>query len=224
MKQLWEKFPLAGALLMSSGVSVGLFLFGALHYDLGGYWFLNWNLFLAWVPLGFAIWLKHYLKKNTWLSWQALVLSLLWLGFLPNSFYMVTDLIHLQTDFITTSLFAAVMMFSFAINGLILGFISLFLVHRLLLKRVTAVQAHSAVAAVLLLSSFAIYLGRYLRWSTWDVLVNPAGLLFDVSDRVFINPTSHPQMFVTTAIFFVLLSSTYVVLWQAIRFIKTMKD
>ena len=224
MKRFWEQYPLAVSLLLSSGISVGLFLVGAWRYDLGGYWFLIWNLFLAWLPLGFAIWLKHYLKKNTWLSWQAVILSLLWLGFLPNSFYMVTDLIHLQTDFINTSLFAAVMMFSFAINGVILGFISLFMIHRLLLARSTRPQAHYTIAAVLLLSSFAIYLGRYLRWSTWDVLVNPAGLLFDVSDRVFINPTSHPQMFVTTAIFFVLLCSIYIVLWQAIWYIKTIKD
>lgn len=224
MKRFWEEYPLASALLLSSAVSVGLYGLGALHYDLGWYWFLNWNLFLAWLPLGLALWLATYLKKHALLSWQAAAISLMWLGFLPNSFYMVTDLIHLQTDFITSSLFSAVMIFSFAANGLILGFISLYIVHKLLLKSLPKTQAHALVGAVLLLSSFAIYLGRYLRWSTWDVLVNPAGILFDVSDRVFINPASHPQVFVTTAIFFALLGSVYLVMWQAIRHIKTIKD
>jgi uncharacterized membrane protein len=75
------------------------------------------------------------------------------------------------------------------------------------------------VAIILLLCSFAIYLGRYLRWNTWDILVNPAGILFDVSDR-FINPAAYPRTFSTTACFFVLLGSAYVFVWSAVAAIR----
>jgi uncharacterized membrane protein len=86
----------------------------------------------------------------------------------------------------------------------------------MLLKHLPPRLAHIMIASVLLLCSFAIYLGRYLRWSTWDVLVNPAGVVFDVSDRI-INPVSHGQTFSTTLTFFLLLGSMYLVIWQAIR-------
>jgi uncharacterized membrane protein len=72
------------------------------------------------------------------------------------------------------------------------------------------------VAVVLLLCSFAIYLGRYLRWNSWDVLINPAGIIFDVSEP-FISPTSHPQAFTTTLMFFVLLGSIYAVIYRLIQ-------
>jgi uncharacterized membrane protein len=76
---------------------------------------------------------------------------------------------------------------------------------------------------VLLLCSFAIYLGRYLRWNSWDVLFNPAGLVFDVSEP-FINPTSHPQVFTTTLMFFVLLASIYIVCYQLVALAREARD
>jgi uncharacterized membrane protein len=61
---------------------------------------------------------------------------------------------------------------------------------------------------MLWLSSFAIYLGRDLRWNSWDVLVNPAGFLFYLSERV-IDPMDHPEAFTTTLMFFVFLAGVY---------------
>jgi len=183
---------------------------------------LNWNLFLAWLPLLFAWWLMKWVAKNPWISWQGMGLTLLWLGFLPNSFYLVSDLIHLQTTLASNVFYDVVLLVSFAWNGLVLGFFSLYLVHRLLIKRIEWRYAHLLIAGVLLLCSFAIYLGRYLRWSTWDVLVNPAGILFDVSDRI-INPEAHGQTFTTTLTFFLLLGSMYLVLWQFVGVIREQK-
>ena len=201
------------ALLFSSIVSGALFVGRMTHYDTWQYWFLNWNLLLAWLPLVFAWQLHKRLNKGSSLGWQNVVLGLLWLGFLPNSFYISSDLIHLQTSAASNILYDTVMLLSFSINGYLLGLTSIFIVHRQFVKRLKVINAHILVASVLLLCSFAIYLGRYLRWNTWDVLINPAGLLFDVSDRI-LNPSSHPQTFVTTLSFFALLGSIYVVVWQ----------
>jgi uncharacterized membrane protein len=213
---------LALGLGLSSLLSVSLFVIRAIQYDTTRYAFLNWNLFLAWLPLVFALLLGAWLRKNPWVSWQGIVLTVLWLGFLPNSFYLVSDLIHLQTTTANHVLYDTVMLLSFAWNGLVLGFFSLYLVHLSLLKRLKRPQAHIAIASVLLICSFAIYLGRYLRWSTWDVLVNPAGILFDVSDRI-INPSAHPQTFSTTFTFFLLLGSIYIVIWQFVAAIREQK-
>ncbi len=213
---------LIASLALSSFVSVGLFLVRDLHYGTSRYIFLNWNLFLAWLPLLFAWWLMKWVAKNPWISWQGMGLTLLWLGFLPNSFYLVSDLIHLQTTLASNVFYDVVLLVSFAWNGLVLGFFSLYLVHRLLIKRIEWRYAHLLITGVLLLCSFAIYLGRYLRWSTWDVLVNPAGILFDVSDRI-INPEAHGQTFTTTLTFFLLLGSMYLVLWQFVGVIREQK-
>ncbi len=200
--------------MFASTISVALFIARSLNYGSHEYWFLNWNLFLAWLPLYFAWQLEKRLKSEPWSSWQNFGLTFLWLAFLPNSFYVASDLVHLPLFSLNTLLYDVVMLLSYSLNALLLGFISLFIVHRLLYLRIKQ-RSHFFIGAVLFLCSFAIYLGRYLRWNTWDVLVNPAGLLFDVSDRV-INPSSHPQTFVTTLGFFALLGSTYIVIWQIV--------
>lgn len=74
-------------------------------------------------------------------------------------------------------------------------------------------MAYVAAQGALLLSSFAIYLGRYLRWNTWDIIINPAGLIFDVSDRI-INPGTYSLTFIVTAVFFVVLGSAYAVVYR----------
>jgi uncharacterized membrane protein len=100
------------------------------------------------------------------------------------------------------------MLFSFSLNGFILGYLSVAMIHKELKKRLQSRDVQIVLAAIFLACSFAIYLGRYLRWNTWDVLINPAGILFDVTDQ-FINPGAYGQSFLTTALFFVFISSTY---------------
>ncbi len=207
------------ALLISNLLSVFLYLirvFGAHDFR---YWFLFWNMALAWLPLLLAWQLVNYLRRSRWLSLIGIILTLLWAGFLPNSFYLVSDLIHLKNTGEVSLLFDAVLFVSFIFNGFVSGFISLYLIHRELLKRLSNAKAHSIVAGVILLCSFAIYLGRSLRWNTWDILVKPAGVIFDVSERI-INPISHPQAFVTTFTFFALLGSMYMVVWQLVNALR----
>lgn len=195
-------------LLISSLFSFSFFMVRVLNQRDFEYWYLNWNLFLAWLPLLFSIVLVKRLRNSPWLSWQNIALSMLWLGFLPNSFYLMTDFIHLQHTLNSTLLFDVVLLLSYTLNGLLLGLISVYMIHAELKKRLNSDASNVVIAAIFLACSFAIYLGRYLRWNTWDVLINPAGLLFDVSDR-FINPGSHGQTFSTTALFFVYITGTY---------------
>lgn len=204
------------ALIVSNLVSVVLFglrIVASQNFD---YWFMFWNLLLAWLPVLFAWLLVRSLKTKSWAEPLPVLLTLLWLGFLPNSFYIMTDLIHLQSTGDIGVLYDAVFMMSFIWNGLIAGLMSMIWVHRELAKRRTANFAAVTMSGAVLLTSFAIYLGRSLRWNTWDVLVNPAGLLFDVSERV-INPLDHPQWVTTTATFFLLIGSMYYVAWTLVQ-------
>lgn len=180
-------------------------------------WFLAWNLFLAWVPVLFA-WLFYRRTLNGLLwSWQTSSLFAVWLLFLPNAFYLVTDFIHLRTYSDIGMVYDVVLLATYTIAGFVLGYTSLYMVHLRAMRQYGA-RGHWIAGVALLLSGFAIYLGRYLRWNSWDVITNPLGLLFDVSDRI-VNPVEHPLTFTTTLLFFGFLSVLYAVIWRGARLI-----
>lgn len=204
------------ALGWSSITSLALFVVGIFSNDSTEFSYLIWNLALAWIPLALTLWLERTLRRKLWSSWQALALTLLWVAFLPNSFYMITDFIHLKEVARADILFDVITFTSFVANGVVLGFASLYMVHSELAQRVGRQISGALVSGTLLLTSFAIYIGRDLRWNTWDIVFNPASLLFDVSDRL-LNPGTHPQVISTTFGFFVLLGSLYFIMWQLAR-------
>ena len=190
---------------------------GTSRYD-----FLMWNLFLAWVPLVFAWALYVRTPKGLIWSWRNFGLFAGWLLFLPNAFYLITDFIHLRRTNQVDILFDIILFTTYAFCGVILGLTSLYLVHIRAIKRF-GFSAHYLPVMVLLLCGFAIYLGRYLRWNSWDIITNPFGLLFDVSNSV-IDPTNSPLTFGTTLLFYSFLGLLYVVSWQAIELIRNNKN
>ncbi len=201
------------ALLLTNFVSVMLFGLRFLGAENTRYWFMLWNLTLAWIAPLIAWWLTRRLDRTSWLTWQNVVLTIVWLGFLPNSFYMVSDLIHVQQTGEVSIIFDAVLFMSFIFNGFIAGFLGVLLLHHQLLKRVRERTSFFIIAGVFALCGYAIYLGRVLRWNTWDALLHPSGLLFDVSDNI-LHPLSHPQSFVVTLSFTVLITSFYILVWE----------
>lgn len=202
------------ALLLVSGFALALSLYRMLATDSDRYWFLMWNLFLAWLPLVSA-WLL-YRRTPKGLNWALKNLSLLlvWLIFLPNAFYLVTDFIHLQATTVISPMFDLVLFATYSWCGFILGYSSLFLVHVRAYQKI-ARRSHWLVVGSLLLSGLAIYFGRFLRWNSWDIITNPLGLLFDVSESL-INPQDHLLTFSTMVLFFIFLSIIYAVIWSSI--------
>lgn len=204
------------ALLISTLVSAGLFVYGAWHTGSRAHSYLVWNLFLAWLPFLVTLRLVQVLHTKLWSSWEALMLTIVWFILLPNSFYMISDFIHIKEVSPANVLYDAVTFTSFIYTGFLLGFSSLYLVHLELKRRFTARAAGTWIVATLLFCSFGIYIGRDLRWNSWDVLTNPAGLLFDVSDRL-IHPAAYPQMLLAIVSFSVLLGSLYHLIWRGAR-------
>lgn len=207
---LKEKRFLQAAGLLSLGCIV-FFALRILLTDTLRYWFVPENLLLAWISLIVAWFLASGLKRRRWASWQNISLSIIWLIFLPNSWYVLTDFIHVYPTREITELYDISLISLLVTTGFMLGFASLYIVHREFIARFSRVYSHLIVAAILLLSSFAIYLGRHLRWNTWDIIADPGGLALNVSDRL-INPSTYPQAFGVTAIFFALLSLLYFVI------------
>ena len=204
------------ALVFSGFVSIGLLLVRIAISGSSRYEFLAWNLLLAAIPLLISIWLVQRVAEYGWTKPAQMLLTIFWLSFLPNSFYLITDFIHLRETYEVGLLFDIVLLMSFALNGIVLGFASIYLVHKQIIKRIPPLSSMLIIQLVLLASSFASYLGRYTRWNSWDIVMRPAGLLFDVSDR-FINPSLHEQTYLTTILIFSLLSSLYLVVWQSAK-------
>lgn len=194
-------------------VSVTLYLAGAVANRSFQFDYMLWNLFLAWLPLALVGVLLHELPTRRWSSWLPFAVSIIWLFMLPNTFYMISDFVHIQDAPRHNLLYDVVMFCSFIFTAALLGFSSLYMIHTELRKRVSQRDTWITVGVIIFLCSFAIFLGRDLRWNSWDVLLNPAGILFDVSDKL-IHPLANLDMFTTTLSFFVLLGSLYVIGWQ----------
>ncbi|HEX5448210.1 MAG TPA: DUF1361 domain-containing protein [Candidatus Saccharimonadales bacterium] len=192
-------------------VGVRMVLTGTVHF-----WYLLTNLCLAWISPLVAVWLIRELKIRRWLSWQNLLLTFLWLVFLPNTWYVLTDFIHVVPSGEISQLYDIVLVSLLTICGFVLGFTSLYLIHRQILKRWDELKSYLLIEFVILLSSFAIYVGRDLRWNSWDVIANPGGVFLNVSNQI-IDPFGSSRALNVTALFFVLISLLYVAVWLAVR-------
>jgi len=212
--QLSARARLGVVLGVSSLASSILYIVGVWGAYERDFTYMNWNLVLAWAALAITLWLEQVLRRNLWSTWYALAVTFLWILFLPNTFYMITDYIHMAEIPTSELVFGAITFSSFIFNAFVLGVLSLAIVHNELLKRLTKRAAALTVGGVLLVCSFAIYIGRELRWNSWDIVTNPSSLLFDVTDRL-INIHHHPRILTTTLGFFVLLTTLYAVAWHA---------
>jgi uncharacterized membrane protein len=201
----------ASVLVLASGFCCALVLARAFYVGHLAYGFLGWNLFLAWVPFGLSIVLAHRVpnpgraRPTTWL------LGALWLAFFPNAPYVVTDLIHFRPG-PPVAIFDAVLLFTFALTGMCLAFSSLLLVHRVVARRHGPWLGWLFVAVVALLSGFGIYLGRFQRWNSWDLLVRPVQLLSEMAGWV-LHPFPHRAAFAFTALMGGVIFVAYVMLF-----------
>jgi uncharacterized membrane protein len=199
------------ALAVSSVVGIGLNVIGMLRNHSFDFWYLPANLALGLIPLLLATWLRYLLKTHTWNSWLPIVVTFLWILFLPNSFYIVSDFIHLTETPRVDITQDVVMLAQFSFTGMAFGFIGMFMVHREFIKRAGERWAGIAAALLLFLCSFAIYLGRELRWNSWDIFIHPLALVADAWHHVF-----SLLAFSITLSFFISLASIYLLFWQAV--------
>ncbi|MBK6930515.1 MAG: DUF1361 domain-containing protein [Saprospirales bacterium] len=141
--------------------------------------FLVWNLLLAWIPYVVALQLERTQRRGVRLKafWGWLVL---WLLFLPNSPYIVTDFIHLKYRPPVPVYFDMVLLFSFASTGLLLGLLSLYEIRIALRRLFPAWKTELLMLTAIGLSGFGVWLGRFQRWNSWDVLLNPGHVLRQV--------------------------------------------
>jgi uncharacterized membrane protein len=200
------------ALLASSGFCLALLITRTERTGTQDYDFLAWNLFLAWVPFVLAL-LVYDARRRGVAGAGQLALGALWLLFLPNAPYIVTDLVHLGTITGAPLWFDAGMIAAFAFTGLVLGLGSLFLVQLALADAFGARAGWALVLGVIPLCSVGIYVGRFLRLNSWDAIVDPSVLAGPVH-AFLLDPLGAGRFLAVTFVFTGFLALSYFMLYS----------
>lgn len=198
-----------GPALLASAVAEGMLAF-RMDWSQGAlYAWLDWNLFLAWVPYGLALVASFLRARGLDRAWAMAPLACAWLLVFPNAPYLLTDFIHLRPRPGVPLWFDAALLALFAAAGWLLGLLSLEVWKQWLEARVGRAGAWAFVGGTSVLSGYGIYLGRVERWNSWDVLTEPRGFLAAVLAHLRA-PGAHPQLLGLTALFALLVCVSYV--------------
>jgi uncharacterized membrane protein len=161
--------------------------------------YLVWNLFLAWIPYVCAriVWRAARARSPLIVLAPLLVL---WLLFLPNAPYLVTDVVHLHHPHDLRLLIEIALFSMVALAGVLLGVASVQPIHRLVAERYGPRASAAFPPLVAVAVAFGVYLGRVQRWNSWALFQTP-GRLFHATWSVLGHPIAHPRAFGGIALF-----------------------
>lgn len=187
-----EDIKLISVLVLATLSCLGLAQYLRVQSDKNMFNFLSWDVFLAWVPFILSTIIRYISSKK--ITKPSLVgiglLSVVWLFFLPNSAYLFTEILHsfryldaqgearfwFRMDF----WYSLTVTFGVAIIGLFLSICSIHQVHRMLNRMMSRLSSMLVVGVIILLSSLGVYIGRFNRWNSWDLLSQPKQILRDL--------------------------------------------
>jgi len=199
-------------MIVCTGVSVLLWIIRFIKSDTSVYASLNFNLFLAWIPAVFALIAYNVYRKGSCFGAAiALFCAAVWLLFFPNAPYLITDLVHLRPRVEEMPYwFDQILYMAFAFSGCYLGMVSLILMQSLVRRSLGTIVSWLFALASLVAAGFGIYIGRFLRFNSWDLLVNPLPLLREIFDW-FRHPKSNSDAFIFALTFSLFFAAIYFV-------------
>lgn len=213
-----RQLAVIASLVFSTLLCLGLFTLRMAHVHSFDYIGLLWNLVLAWLPAISALVAYNLSKQHSRLNWVMVFgCGLVWLLFLPNAPYLITDIMHLHPQAEIPFWYDLILFVAFAWTGLFLGLVSLVLIQEIVRKTAGSLVSWLFTLSVLGLTSFGVYLGRFLRWNSWDVFLNPWPLLADIADRIR-HPLAHFQTLVFSVLFAFFFLAMYLMLVALIQF------
>jgi uncharacterized membrane protein len=177
---------------LACAICIGLVFARVAYSESGRHLGLIWNLFLAWIPFMLAYFAHAFSWRRASLYLIIPVIAFLWLIFFPNAPYMLTDLQDLARRATGAPLWYDVIVVVWCSwTGMLLGLISLYLMQDIIVRSFGRTAGWVFVFVISALSSFGIYIGRFVRLNSWDILQNPAetaqeilGIVIDPSRRL----------------------------------------
>jgi len=176
---------------------------------------LVWNLFLAWIPFVLALALYDCARRSATRA-TLVALGVTWLLFLPNAPYIATDVIWLGDLASGTHWHDPLLIAAAAGLGLVLGFLSLYLVQAVVAERLGHVAGWTVAMAALVLSGLGVYLGRYERWNSWEVVTEPSKIFNGLATGL-LDPLAYPRPLALSAFFAVACCAAYAVFYSFFR-------
>ncbi len=168
------------------------------------YIFYVWNIFLAVIPFLFSRLLLRRKKFNA----VSVFLMAGWLLFFPNAPYIITDIFHYTERPPVPAWYDLLLVMSGTWNGLVLGILSLMQVEKFLSRFMKRILVQISVFASLLLCSYGIFLGRFLRFNSWDIFIHPHDLIYASAHDVF-QPQHHLKTWGFTFLFAAMMGIIY---------------
>jgi len=163
--------------------------------------FILWNIFLAFIPFIISSLLLFLSKEKILNKTTFIIGGILWVLFIPNAPYIITDFIHIGLVKGVPVIYDIFLLFSSACIGLILGFSSLFHIEQIINMKYSRRVTSFIMAGIIFLISFGVYLGRFLRFNSWDVFINHTSLIKNVW-KIFSQSSSHVEVYFFTVLFF----------------------
>lgn len=173
------------------------------------YLFLIWNLFLGFVPYAISQWAATKIASLKGIKLVGVLIT--WLLFIPNSFYILTDLFHLSQFNSAPKWFDLLLIFSFAWNGLLLGALSVRKIETIMFIKSGRGSSLLVVLIVMWLNSFGVYIGRYLRYNSWDVITQPFSLFSELFE-ILLHPLRNRMEWGMITVYAVFMTVAYITL------------
>ena len=173
--------------------------------------FLFWNLFLAWIPYLCSLWAVYWHQRYPRRWWLLLLPGLVGIAFFPNAPYIVTDFLHLGERPPVPLWYDVGLLACCAWTGIVLGIYALRLLQEIVRAWVGTILSWIFVLVVIGLSGVGIYVGRFLRWNTWDLLVQPQAVFYDILVRLR-HPLGYPKTYGVTLLYAALIFVCYLAL------------
>ena len=169
------------------------------------YLFLVWNLFLAFIPFAISTYLSLDQKLN---NISFLMISMVWLLFLPNAPYIITDLFHLQYSHPNRIWLDVLTISAFAVTGMYFFYQSLLTMETVFKTKFGIITSTYITPLLIVLVAFGMYLGRYLRFNSWEILSQPFSIFESIIEIIF-NPKTHYSAWLFTTLFALFLAVFY---------------
>jgi uncharacterized membrane protein len=207
------KFMTVLSLVIVSSLSTFLLILRFLYTGRLAFPFLLWNLFLAWLPFLLSLFIVFMSTRRRSHPLPFLILGFPWLILLPNAPYLITDLIHLGRFSGAPLWYDLILLLSFGLSGLLLGLASVQTMHAEIDRIYGRLPGWLFTAITLGLAAIGVYIGRFLRWNSWDIFLNPHHITADLL-MLTASPLLQLRLLIVTAVLATIFLVTYLILFS----------
>ena len=203
------KIKIPKSILYLLGLAILLNLLRILIFKNKTFVYMFWNIFLAFIPFFISSILILNTNKNNIIKPFFILGFILWLLFLPNAPYVLTDFIHLGRIYGIPVMFDIFVLFSTAYVSLLMGLYSLRDMEKMILLKFSKMATNIIIGIVILFASFGMYLGRFLRFNSWDLFVSRSSLFSNIW-RILTQTNSYLNVYFYTLLFFVFIYVSFI--------------